>query len=149
MPEWEAIIRIFNSETVKVKGKDWIAARANAYKRAEEIAATIPFECDVDVTIEKQLGEPWVLPFGGGPWYDLHGPGDVMVFERSTGNSFTADDVALLKRRIESLGLGVPDSWNGAGCNQVSYRCTGRKGTKQMTKKQTAMLLAPREGNDG
>lgn len=89
-----------------------------------------------------QLGEPWAYCCG---WYDLHGPGKVIVVDRADGNAYTKEDIVILRQRLESIGLTVQDSWNGAGCGQVSFECTGRNGVDQLTTEQLAILLAPRE----
>ena len=146
-PEWEIDVTFHVPRTLglKVKGRDWTAAQGNAQKLADGMAKKIGPGVEASVSIVKQLGEPWLRTFGSGIWYDLHGPGDVICFERSTGNVFTEADVALLKKRIESTGLKVKDSWNGAGCNGVSFRCSGRKPEDaQFTKAQVKAILAPR-----
>ena len=88
----------------------------------------------------QQTGEPWVHV----SWYDLHGPGDVVVGTRAIGNRFTAAEVDLIHTRLQSLGLKIEDSWNGSGTDTVSFRCSGRVGTNQFTKEQKNILNAPR-----
>jgi hypothetical protein len=96
---------------------------------------------DVDHVV--QLGEPWTYCWG---WYmDRETPSNVLVFERATGNTFTKDDVELLRARIEQTGFKVSESWNGEGVSSVSFACEGRKGFEPLTEDQLSVLLAPRE----
>jgi hypothetical protein len=147
MPKWEVSLTFQAPRVTRtVEGEDWSEAHANAHELAEKLAAEQGPDVVGHAEIMRQLGEPWVRAFGGGIWYDMHGPGDVICFERSTGNVFTAEDVQLLRDRLEATGLKVKDSWNGAGCNQVSYRCSGREPKDaKFTKAQVKAILAPRE----
>lgn len=91
---------------------------------------------------QQHLSEDgWV----SGGWYDLHGPGDVVVFNRSLGNVFTATEIILLQRRLCDIGLTVVDSWNGIDCNTVSFRCTGRRDTGPFDEHVTAFLTNRRD----
>jgi hypothetical protein len=93
------------------------------------------------VYVEQHLGEDgWV----SGGWYDLHEPGNVVVFNRSIGNAFTNAEVTLLMWRLTDLGLHVVDTWNGEGCNNVSFMCEGRVGTDQFSDEELKLLLAGR-----
>lgn len=90
----------------------------------------------------RQIGEPWAYSHG---WYmDREKPSDIIVVERSEGDRFKASDIRILRRRIVKLGFPVLDSWNGAGCATVSFRCSGRRGLKALTKSQLSILVAPR-----
>lgn len=129
----------------------YVEVEANGSGAAEQVA----MELDVDSSQQRgaskrttsaearrRLGEPWVKM----SWYDLHEPGDVVVGQRSFGNRFSVDDLRVLRERLETLGLKVVDSWNGLGCDTVSFRCAGRKGTKPFTTAEREALEAPRPG---
>jgi len=105
-----------------------------------------PAEISIHADDFVQLGEPWAYSDG---WYDLHGPDDIIVVERSTGNLFTGQDIDLLGKRLTDLRLKVIDRWNGAGCSTASFHCSGRKGTAKMSGKDLAFLLAPRTQGAG
>lgn len=70
-------------------------------------------------------------PFVRGGWYDLHGPGDVIVFSPKSGHRFTQRGIDLLAERLVGVGLTIVARWNGAGCDTVSFRCAGRTGTER------------------
>lgn len=145
-PEWIAQVQImFPGDTFCCEGADYSAALADAQRLGDRLAAKVGHGATANVSIVRQIGEPWVRTFMQSPWYDLHGTGDVICLKRSLGNAFTKDDVELLKQRLESFGLKVVDHWNGAGCDQVSFRCEGRDYEGPMPEDQTKALLAPRE----
>jgi hypothetical protein len=146
MPEWTFDVALhIPKETFCCEGEDWSDAHSNAQEVADKLAKKVGHGAQASVSITRQLGEPWVKPFGGHAWYDLHGPGDVICLERSTGNAFTQADIDLLKERIESCGLSVVDSWNGAGCGSVSFKLKGRDPVDApFTPEQVKALLAPR-----
>ena len=126
--------------TVEVEAEDPIAAaqKARLFKATD---GHVLDSYEVDAEIIRVIGEPWASTWG---WYDLHGPGDVIVITRAYGNLFTGRDIALLKRRIGRLGLRVCEYWNGEGRSTVSFRATGRKGKKPMSAAQIRSLVAPR-----
>jgi hypothetical protein len=144
MPKWEVRVTETRQWTVIVDAEDWLEATRVA---VNEVDLTLPPERrELDPDVRWQLGEPWVhCAYYSGPWYDLHGPGDVIVLNPSYGNVFTDADVHLLQQRLEQVGLEVVDSWNGTGCDTVSFQCSGRDGIKNMTPEHRAILLAPRE----
>jgi hypothetical protein len=133
MSDWIVEIRKTYTWRVKVQAKDY----GDSKYKAEKIANP-PCAAEIDTVCHPimQLGEPWV----SGGWYDLHGPGDVVVMNRAYGNLFTLNEINLIIWRLEKLGLQVVDSWNITNSSQASFRCKGRKGTKQFTKKQLRFL---------
>lgn len=119
MAKWEVDIVVRFVERVVVDADDW----SGAVDAAEATNVWIENSERVsDVSPVRQVGEPWATA----QWYDLHGQGDVIVAKRAFGNVFTERDIALLKTRLEEIGLSVLDHWNGAGCGTVSFRCAGR-----------------------
>lgn len=145
MSKWrvEVIEHARYESTVEVEANDWSSARDAAFAKVQEsphALGSVWFDTRPQGVI--QLGEPWAKSYG---WYMDGGvPSDIIVAQRSCGNAFTAEDVLILRARIEALGFGVVDSWNGAGTDTVSFRCTGRKGFTDLTAKQIAALVAPR-----
>ena len=79
-------------------------------------------------------------------WYDLHGPGDVIVAEPATGHLFTENDITIIKQRLSALNLTVEDHWNGAGSRTASFKCSGRIGEEGFADEQLAFLNADRPG---
>ena len=136
--KWIIAVRQQRHYKIEVEADSYEAALNAGYIAAQEPNST-EFKYLADPI--QQLGEPW-LKFG--EWYDLHGPGDVIVCERAIGNAFTKSDIDIIRSRLESLGLKVVDAWNGDGCSTSSFRCTGRVGTKQFTDEQLKILHAPR-----
>lgn len=132
--EWEIEIVDRRSVCVRVQAASYGEARS-----AGE-AAMVSGELGRHVNVMRAHGEPWVT----GGWYDLHEVGDVVVCERAYGNGFTEEEVQLLQERLEEMGLTVVESWNGAGSDTVSFRCTGRQRPRPMTKAQQRALCAPR-----
>lgn len=124
-------------ETV-VEGVNYFEAASNA-ECAARLNANVPFFYSVSDAV--QLGEPWIRSHG---WYDLHEPGPIIVVERAMGNVFTEEDITQLKARIAKMGFTLQSSWNGNKCNSVSFQVSGRKGTRPMSKRLLAILLAPR-----
>lgn len=100
----------------------------------------------VTVSNLRQTGEPWVR----GDWYDLHGPGDVMVFWTAMGNGFLATDRELLATRLRAEGFTIEDAWNGGeGSSSVSFRVSNRAPNNPMlTDEQKARICAPRDRKD-
>lgn len=138
---FKVVMRRIEAFEVEVTATDYSDAISVAQNRFHELPAKRlekPYWQNLEVV---QTGEPWVDVY----WYDLHGPGDIVVGKRSIGNEFTAEDVELLDRRLRSLGLTVLDNWNGEGCDTVSFRCGGRKGREAFTAEQQAVLNAPRK----
>lgn len=118
------------------EGGAWGAARDAAYRRAraemtDERAGFIDHKVE---TIRGRL-------VASVRWYDLHGPGDVVLAEAVTGAVLSKSEADAIAKRLESLGLRVVDRWN-VGCEQTSFRCRGRKrkGTATFTAKQRDML---------
>ena len=142
MSLWEIDVsfRIPRDQRIKVEASDYEAACAEGQRVGREMAAKIGHGAVARARVERQLGEPWVYTSG---WYDLHGPGPVVVFQRAVGNAFTEREVEVLGERLNTLGLNVEDHWNGVGCGQVSFRCGGRNGDDDMTDEQIAELTAP------
>mgnify|MGYP001573839551 CR=1 FL=1 len=135
----------------KFKVKQWryvdATVDANNLEHARECAAkqvacqvSTPFNFDAQEPV--QIDGPWVSSVG---WYDLHGPEDLIVVERSVGNRFTQLEVDILKERLKAMKLQLADWWNGVDCSSISFRCRGRKSNRPMSKKQLAILLAPLE----
>lgn len=139
--KWRVRVATKYVHEVEVEAKDWGDARMVASQMLPPTDE--PHYIDTDVLL--QLGEPWV----SGGWVRLHSVKDVAVFDRAHGHKFTGQDVAILKIRLESLGLTVTDSWNGKGTNTVSFRCKGRQGVRQFTSEQLAMICCPRSDDDG
>ncbi len=105
--------------------------------------ALIGMECTTtmcDAKVLRQLDEPWVNVC----WYDLHGPGDVLLLRRAYGNTFDQRDIDLLRERLVAVGLTYEEDWNGAGCSSVSFRMSGRRGADPLTPEQVAFITAPR-----
>lgn len=125
---------------VTVKSENSSEARTAAIAALDNAGA--PLSVNHEVMAYIQLGEPWAYSEG---WYDLHGPADVVVVERAPGNAFTEADVKLLSERLKAIGFPVVESWNGAGCGTVSFRCKDRKKPVQFSANQITKLLAPRE----
>lgn len=131
-----------------------MTVRAQSYEDAMAVGeraiveSIVPWEHRVRVDVKAQNGEPWVYFYNSEDgWYDLHGPGDIIVMERALGHTFTQYDVDVLRERIESIGLTVASGWNGEGCDTVSFRCQGRpNGKDPLTAEQKAILTAPRSG---
>lgn len=157
--KWRVDIKRTLRTTVEVEAPDYSAARQAAYKLACRPEADWPagFVAEGQSDVRQQLGEPWCSSWKHG-WYDLHGPGDVVVVEAALGNRFTQADIDLLRARVEATGCTVIDSWNGAGCDTVSFQCgwsgkterpdTRTKGNYDPSTRpavSSAMLCAPRE----
>jgi hypothetical protein len=114
----------------------------DAIDEAEQLRPTLdPDRCTYRAEPLERLGEPWAVV----GWYDLHGPGDVVLCSRSFGNVFTEQEVELLQNRLTSLGLEVTERWNGTGFGSVSFRCKGRLGTEPFTEQEVRDLCAPRK----
>ena len=137
--KFQVVVTRIQRIPVEVDVDDYKNLTDAAIEAAEEVPPGGKFHVCYDTA--KQIGEPWARSYG---WYDLHGPGDVIVVERAIGNPFSQDDVDLLKNRLTAIGFPVRDSWNGAGASTVSFKVSGRKTTKPMSKKHLAILLAPR-----
>lgn len=140
MAKWQARVRQITTYVLEVEADSYGDAQDAADGAAQHDppqGSEVTFEVDV----RRQLGEPWLPRIC---WYDLHGPGDVVVAERAFGNLFTKEECELLKTRLTQLGLEVVEWWNGVNCNSVSFRCTGRAGAAVFTPDELAMLKAPR-----
>lgn len=136
--KWRLRLTVSYVQEVVVNADGYVDAR----DEAEKLRPTLdPDQCTYRADPLERLGEPWV----NGRWYDLHGPGDVVVCERSFGNVFTEQEVDLLWNRLTSLGLEVTDRWNGIGTGSVSFRCKGRLGTEPFTEQEVRDLCAPRK----
>jgi hypothetical protein len=136
-------VRVARYVEVEVEVPD----RDHLYSAAIEAAkadTTVPFDYSIVAGSTVLLDEPWVSTRG---WYDLHGPADIIVCERAEGNKYTAEDIKLLRSRLHKIGLKVLEDWNGAGCGTVSFRCSGRKGTTDMSEAHKAILTAPRSAS--
>lgn len=127
-----------------------VEVEAEGYGDARDTAAALPVDDSIEPSIGvdplQRLGEPWAESHG---WYDLHGPDDIVVVERSYGHRFDEQDIEILSERLTAIGLKVRDHWNGVGCSQVSFRCSSRRGTRRMSKKHLKVLLAPRPDAEG
>lgn len=134
--KYRVVVDIRKWVALEVEGADLGEVHAAARKAAEEDTAPFTYS----TSLKTQIGEPWVYSRG---WYDVNSR-DIVFIERATGNVFTAEDIAVLRRRLEQIGLCVRECWNGDGCDQVSFRCSRRKGVKPMSTKHLAILLAPR-----
>lgn len=132
---WRVQIELTRRFEVEVEAEN--SSEAYTVAREQNEAEGHAIDCDV----LEQLGEPWLR---SAYWYDLHGPADIVVAEPSFGHKFSFPDIALLKSRLEALGLEVFDSWNGGGCTTVSFRCRGRIGADDFTDEQRAAICAPR-----
>ena len=139
--KWKVVVKatIRHQLEVVVVAKDWSEARELSFIEARN-KLKLPKTASIDGDC-IQLGEPWVYSQG---WYDLHGPSNVIVAKRATGNRFTREDIDLLSTRLNKIGFTVVDKWNGVGCPEGSFRCSGREGAKQFTKKQLKEFLSPR-----
>jgi len=130
-------VRVLLQHEFEVDAVDWIEAHDLAKTQSLPEGSFITrSSCEV----LSQEGEPWA----SGGWYDLHGPGDVIVIERAHGHCFTARDIELLTRRLTALGLRVLEHWNGEGTRTVTFRCSGRQDNGPMSAPHAAALLAPR-----
>lgn len=127
----------------------------------KELARTKSFACDrprddawtEDIAIQsiRQLGEPWVYGWSGDSptnaslgrpdGYQEKRPQELLIFERSPGNRFTAEEVELLKQRAEKAVGPVYGSWNGAGCTSLTIRM--KEPYDRLTDEQLAALMAP------
>ncbi|MFL5302730.1 MAG: hypothetical protein ACJ79R_20560 [Anaeromyxobacteraceae bacterium] len=133
---WLVRVQERRSEDVVVVAAD----REEAYRLALEVDRS-GWEPTTYAEVMRQIDGPWLESID---WYDPHGPGGVIVGKCTLGNSFSAGDVELLRARLEALGLKPEEHWNGEGSGSVSFRCVGRRGTARLSKKQTAILCAPR-----
>lgn len=152
MSKWEVGYRLsLNAVKTEVDADTYSEALTAAREAGEADAKSLGLtDVSIEADVIRQTGEPWVVAgIGGGPWYDLHGPGDVIVLSRAHGNAFTQAQVDLLGERLAAMGLAVVASWNGAGTNQVSFRCRGRDGEGPMSEEHVKALLAPIPGPDG
>jgi hypothetical protein len=142
MKTWNVCVTKTEHYKVTVEAENYLEAREAAELATKDaVPLSTEYSCGSHHGQIVQLGEPWVYSRG---WYDLHDPSDVIVIERATGNVFSAEDITVLKERLTGIGLSVLEWWNGTGCNQVSFRCDGRKGDKQLSPDQLKALLAPR-----
>jgi len=148
------VVKVTETTTwlVVVEGGD---SAYEAADRAQLPGSSVQVKKEEQRTPVMQLGEPWLRT---AEWYDLHEPGDVVVFETAFGRGFSRLDLVVLQDRLESLGLRVLDRWNGGresatgrwlGVQTVSFRCDGRVGTDPFTPEQQAVLTAPRPNPDG
>src|ERR1700681_4549724 len=109
MKTWTAWVTKTERYPVTVHAETYLDAREAAQGIVPgdgDGAAEVTFRADNFV----QTSEPWAYSNG---WYDLHGPGNVIVVERAPGNLFTADDIHLLGLRIKAMDLVVVGCWNG------------------------------------
>lgn len=140
MTKWQVEVIERRRHTVIVEADSWTDADTAATNKVEDGHSSAT-RVDYDTRNHVQLGEPWAHSCG---WYDLHGPGDVVVVDRSHGNFFTGNDIAILRARLADIGLPAVEHWNGEGCGTVSFRCRGRTSDAAFTKEQLDTLLAPR-----
>lgn len=146
--------------TISVVADSWDDARQAAYEQAEGALSASERQIDYAIDPCQADGEPWVTMAGdyeGGTGYymDDQRPRrshDVIVFETAKGHRFTKADVALLRSRIEAIGLRVDENWNGwnderqIGYATVSFRIGNRVERTPLTREQMTALCAPREG---
>jgi hypothetical protein len=91
-----------------------------------------------------QLGEPWVTGHMGRDRPDdyLGRTNNLLVFDIALGHTFTTEDVALLRRRVETMIGPIEDHWNGAECDTLSIQL--RRAFPLLSPEQCAALFAPR-----
>lgn len=137
MPRWLVEVKKVTRYEIEVDADGYF----EAMKAARETSSPESAKHHISTDPIRQLGEPWARSQG---WYDLHEKDDIVVVETAFGNSFTEADVDLLHKRLVAMGFPPVDSWNGTGCQTVSFRCSGRKGGADFTPEQQAALVAPR-----
>lgn len=119
--KWRVSVTVRSTVEVLVDADSYSEAQSRAAHGVSDedlVGGTRMVTADVREEVEG--------PFVRGGWYDLHDVGDIVVFEARYGHRFTAAEIQALRTRLESTGLTVLDRWNGEGCGQVSFKCSGR-----------------------
>ncbi len=127
--------------------RNWTASVVVQSHVQRVVEVIVPPQCRVADAVHKLLGDDWHMLWAQitrGPllmkvfWYDLHGPGDVILVEGV--RPLTAQDLIPIEKRLHTLGLTVVDSWNTLCCTP-SLRVTGRKGGAAFTKEEELFLM--------
>lgn len=125
-----------------------VVVEAADYSEARDIVAAFDdhnFDVSDERHVDADILEEIDGPFVSGGWYDLHSVGDVCVFNARYGTVFTEKDIELLSRRLTAVGLKVIRHWNGAGCRQVSFCCSGRTDMRSYARLPESVYADPKE----
>lgn len=140
---------------LEVEAKDYNEAHSRVLNEADLEGEETGLWREAKVT--AQMDGPYFYPQGwnsksekADPWYDLHGPSDLIVIHTKLGQIWLPDTVGLMIERLKQIGLTVVDKWNGwdeerkVGSNSCTFKVVGRKDSsgEPMSDEDQAILLA-------